>query len=114
MPVAAAALPPAVVLPIFFLYTASALAAAVVALVRPLPLPAAGTGGAPPTLLVRSVRAGAVAGLVLLAAGTGLDNARTFAGHFSASVPDGVFVSSTGIRSRICWGPASPCAARAT
>ena len=82
--------PPAVVLPAFFLYSASAFAATVAALARPLPLPRGGDLHA--LLLVRAVRAGAVAGLVLLATGTGLDNVRNFAGHFAASVPDGVFV----------------------
>jgi hypothetical protein len=92
-----------VTLPLFLLYSASAFAAAALILLRPMPPPAAaGTHasssprllclgevrlgadpGATAAGLLRGLRVGGIAGLFLLAFGTGCDNARTFAGAFA-------------------------------
>lgn len=74
----------AVVLIVFLLYTMSAFTAAIASLLWVPRVPEA-------TLAVRALRVGAIAGLFLLAFGTGCDNARTMAGLFAANVPSGVF-----------------------
>jgi hypothetical protein len=98
-----------VTLPLFLLYSASAFAAAALILLRPMPPPAAaGTHasssprllclgevrlgadpGATAAGLLRGLRVGGIAGLFLLAFGTGCDNARTFAGAFAMCAPAG-------------------------
>ena len=94
-------------LPLFLLYSISAFAASAVCLLRPLPPPAAAgvhAASAPQlafvgvvqltdpattvTNLLRWLRAGGIAGLFLLAFGTGCDNARTFAGAFAMCAAD--------------------------
>jgi hypothetical protein len=77
-----------IALPVFMAYSLSAFAATVAAVLRPLPLP---LDAGDSSQLYKPLRAGAVAGLALLAFGTGCDNARTFAGGFAANVPTGVF-----------------------
>lgn len=77
--------PTVVTVLLFGLYSASGFTAAAAALLRPLPLISPGSPAA------ALLRAGGVAGLFLLGFGTGLDNARTLAGAFPASVPPGVF-----------------------
>ncbi len=74
----------AVVLIAFLLYAVSAFTAAIASLLWVPRVPQA-------TLAVRALRVGAIAGLFLLALGTGCDNARTVAGLFAANVPSGVF-----------------------
>ena len=86
-----------VTLPLCLLYAGSAFAACAVVLLRPLPLPAAPGGvsdgglsntGTAATGLLRGLRLGGSAGLLLLAFGTGCDNARTFAGAFESCAGD--------------------------
>ena len=67
----------AVVLIVLSLYTVSAFTAAIASLLWVPRVPEA-------TLAVRALRVGAIAGLFLLAFGTGCDNARTVAGLFAA------------------------------
>lgn len=95
-----------IALPLFLLYSVSAFAASAVILLRPLPPPvAAGIyASSSPRLLwlgnvdisdpgktaaamIRGLRVGGVAGLFLLAFGTGCDNARTLAGAFEMCAP---------------------------